>query len=92
MSDSLDSLQSPSLNASERTPSWRQLYLNLRREKGIERLTKALMAAEAAIFERFQELSESPSHIEERAQLQAATDELWVIKIEKLGWPKPSDL
>jgi hypothetical protein len=70
--------------------SWRQLYLNVHREKGIERITQAVMAAEAAMFDRMQELCEASGHTEELNQLREATDELLVIKTQKLGWPHPS--
>jgi hypothetical protein len=90
MSDNQQSLQSSSPSASERTPSWRQLYLNAQREKGIARITNAILAAEAAIFERWQELGESQGHDEERSQLHEASDELLKIKTQKLNWPTPS--
>jgi hypothetical protein len=67
--------------------SWRQLYLDALNETRIERLESAVMAVEGAIFERWQELGESPGHVVERAAIQAATDELLMIKVEKLGWP-----
>jgi hypothetical protein len=70
-------------------PSWRQLYLNVLREKGIERITQAVGAAEAAIFARMQDLSEASDHTEEHKQLKEAADELLAIKTQKLGWPQP---
>ena len=87
MSDNQQSLQ-PS-TASDRPPSWRQLYLNAQREKGLERITTAVLAAEAAIFERWQELDQVSGHIEERKQLREACDELLILKTERLGWPHP---
>jgi hypothetical protein len=69
--------------------SWRQVYLNVHREEGIERLTQAVIAAEAAIFARMQELSEAPNHTDEHNQLKEAADELLAIKTQKLGWPQP---
>ena len=60
------------------------------RAKGIENITKAVIAAEAAMFQRWQELSGESDHAEERGQLREASDKLLKLKIEKLGWPNPS--
>jgi hypothetical protein len=86
MSDGQESIQSfpPSVF---HPPSWRQLYLNAQREKGVQRITQAVMAAETAIFERWLELSQSAGDCEERKQLHEASDELLRLKSEKLGWP-----
>jgi hypothetical protein len=69
--------------------SWRHVYLNLYQQKSTERLTQAVMAAEAAIFARMQELAEASNHTEEHDQLKEATAELLAIKTQKLGWPQP---
>jgi hypothetical protein len=67
--------------------SWRQICLNAYCEQGVDRIRHAVAAAEAAIFERWQELGESRGHIVERAALQAAIDELLIIKTQKLCSP-----
>jgi hypothetical protein len=62
------------------TPSpasaWKQAYLNLHRETAFDRITHAVRAAEAAIFDRLQELSGSSDHADERAEIRAANEEL----------------
>jgi hypothetical protein len=90
MSDSQQSLPNSSSTAPEQTLSWRQLYLNAQHEKGIEGITKAVAAAEIAIFVRSQQLRDSLGHTEERNQLNEASKELLRLKTEKLGWPNPS--
>jgi len=74
----------------ERIPSWRFVYLNALRAEGVENMTRAVGAAEDAMFQRLQEIAGQPDDLQERAQLQAASDELLKIKIEKLGWPNPA--
>jgi hypothetical protein len=69
--------------------SWRHVYLNVHQEKSTERLTQAVMAAEAAIFARMQELSEASNHTEEHNQLKEAAAQLLAVKTQKLGWPQP---
>jgi hypothetical protein len=90
MADSQQFPRASPQDTSERSPSWRQLYLNAQREKGIDRIKTAVLAAEAAIFERCQEIGDLPDHTEERRQLAEATDELLIIKTQKLNWPVPS--
>jgi hypothetical protein len=74
----------------EPKPSWRFIYLSALRAEGIERITEAVMAAENAMYARWQEIDREPDDFQERGQLQEASDELLKIKFEKLGWPKLS--
>jgi hypothetical protein len=88
MSDSQQTLQpSPHSEQSARKSSWKQVYLTLCHEKDVKRLTQAVIAVEAAICLRTQELNGSSNHSDERAEIRAAMDELLVIKTQKLGWP-----
>jgi hypothetical protein len=49
----------------------------------------AVLEAETAIYDRLQELGDSPDHSVERAEIQAANQELLKVKTEKLGNPNP---
>jgi hypothetical protein len=57
-------------------------------ELDIEKFRYHVLAAEAAIFFRLQELPDSPDHTEERSEIDAVLEELLELKIRKLGWPK----
>jgi hypothetical protein len=89
MSYILQVLQSSFPDVREPKPSWRFIYLSALHAKGTEKITKAVMAAEDAMYARWQEVDEQPDDFQERGQLQEASDELLKIKLEKLGWPKP---
>lgn len=66
---------------------WRSFYQHALRESDIEKLPERVGEAEAAIFERLQELAASSSHFAEAAELHEAADDLLAIKIRKLGYP-----
>jgi hypothetical protein len=89
MSNDQQSLQDLSPEPNQPNSSWRFMYLNAVRAVGIEHITKAVTAAEDAIFARWQGLNGHPGDIEERSQLNKASATLLKIKIEKLGWPDP---
>ena len=57
-------------------------------ELDIEKFRHHVLAAEAAIFFRLQELPVSQDHTEERGEIDAVLAELLELKIRKLGWPK----
>jgi hypothetical protein len=90
MSDNQRSLQPSAHNESARTSSWKQIYLSLSRERDVKRLTEAVMAVEAAIYQRVQELNGSSDHSDERTEIEAANEELLKIKTQRLGWPDPT--
>jgi hypothetical protein len=48
------------------------------------------LAAEAAIFRRYQEIAPSDNHHEERRSMKEATDDLLEMKVNQLGWPPVS--
>jgi hypothetical protein len=56
-------------------------------ELDVEKFRYHVLAAEAAIFFRLQELPDSLDHTEERSEIDAVLAELLELKIRKLGWP-----
>ena len=90
MSENQPSLQPSSipLNSTE-IPSWKTAYEKTMWELDKERLLALIHAAEGELFERWQELGDSPAHGRERAAMKTAADDLLAIKIHKLGWPDP---
>ena len=58
-------------------------------ESDAEKLLALIHAAEGELFERSQELVDSPAHMQERAAMKRAADDLLAIKIHRLGWPDP---
>jgi hypothetical protein len=59
-------------------------------ELDVERFRHHVLAAEAAIFFRLQELPDSLDHTEERDEMNVALSMLLELKIRKLGWPNSS--
>jgi hypothetical protein len=51
-------------------------------------LIERVHAAEAAVMLRSQEIGELPEHEAERVDIHAATEQLFNIKTDRLGWPK----
>jgi hypothetical protein len=66
--------------------TWRHAYRKVLNESHNGNLTKAVYAAEAAIFLRLQELDGDDN---EREEMKAASADLLAIKVHKLGWPAP---
>jgi hypothetical protein len=71
------------------TQTWRELYRTALNEQDHRKLAEAVIAAESAIFARFQELAGIAYCSKERAELNTATKDLLAIKVKKLGWPDP---
>jgi hypothetical protein len=69
------------------TASWKEPYQQALHETDKQKLAEMVQAAEAAIFRRFQELTHSPDHHEERRALDQASDQLLSLKVNQLGWP-----
>ncbi len=67
--------------------SWKETYQKTQRENDRTKLSDLVVATEAAMFTRLQELSNSTGHHNERRELEAATRSLLRIKTDKLGWP-----
>jgi hypothetical protein len=68
---------------------WMQHYATALNESDTAKLREAVLAAEASLFIRAQELAGSSDHHEERKDMDAASADLLTIKIHKLGWPAP---
>jgi hypothetical protein len=67
--------------------SWKETYQKTQRENDKAKLSGLVVATEAAMFARLQELSNSPEHRDERRELETATRSLLSIKTDKLCWP-----
>jgi hypothetical protein len=89
VSETPDPLQGVSPGVTEEQRSWRAAYLEALQASGVQRITAALDVAEGAMFQRWQELHGQPGDVQERAQLQEASEEMLRIRTEKLAWPKP---
>jgi hypothetical protein len=57
------------------------------RESYPERLLPLVRGVEAALFLRWQEMMDESGQTHERAAMRAACDDLWTIRIHKLGGP-----
>ena len=88
MSENQPSLQVSSVVPDE-IPLWKTAYEKTMWESDKEKLLALIHTAEGELFERWQELGDSPAHGRERAAMKTAADDLLAIKIHKLGWPDP---
>jgi hypothetical protein len=66
---------------------WKTAAKRAAEELDIEKFRYYVLAAEAAIFFRLQELPDSPDHTKERDEMNVALSKLLVLKIRRLGWP-----
>lgn len=66
--------------------SWKRNLQKAMRESDGEKLLQLVHAAELAIYYRWQELG-TEGQPEELHAMMAAVNDLWAIKIHKLGWP-----
>ena len=73
-------------------PSWKTACEKTMWELDKEKLLALIHAAEGELFERWQELGDTPDHIKERAAMKIGADDLLAIKIHRLGWrPDPCE-
>jgi hypothetical protein len=70
--------------------SWKEVYEKTRHESDQQKLGELVLAAEAAIFRRYQEIAPSDNHHEDRRSMKEATDDLLEMKVNQLGWPPVS--
>ena len=71
-------------------PQWQVPLHQAQMETYLAKLQERVLQAEAAIFERLQELARSNDGHEESEEIANATRELLRIKSEKLKWPDPN--
>jgi hypothetical protein len=67
---------------------WHEPYQAALLEFDPEKLKEKIAAAEAAIFQRFQELAGETDHSEERTSLQDALNAIRALQIQKLGYQR----
>jgi len=90
MPEIIESLQPAAGPSKAGQPSlWRACYDKTVWESDKVKLLTEIHAAEAALFDRWQELGSEPGHEAERDEMKAASVDLLAIKIHKLGWPDP---
>jgi hypothetical protein len=77
---------SPVSTESTPIPSWKQSLQNAMQESDAEKLLQLVHATELAIYYRWQELG-AEGQPGERQAISDAVNDLWEIKINKLGWP-----
>jgi hypothetical protein len=75
----------PNSNGSK--PRWQELYEAACVETNREKLTHLVHRVEEALMQREQELGQSADQAEERNAMVQASENLLVIKTEKLSWP-----
>ncbi len=71
----------------ERPKKWQELYEAALIETDAEKLTDLVNQVEEALMRRTEELAHSSNHSEERNSMVQASENLLVIKTEKLSWP-----
>ena len=67
---------------------WRAIYANAVAEKNPEKLREKVTAAETAIFQRLQELTQESDSSGERSDLQKAAEALLALKTNTLKFPR----
>jgi hypothetical protein len=68
-------------------PRWQELYEAASVETDREKLTDLINRVEEALMKRAEELAHNPNHTDERNAMVQASENLLVIKTEKLSWP-----
>jgi hypothetical protein len=90
LSENQSSLQPVSIPPrSAALPSWKLAYEKTAWELDKEKLLTLIRATEGALFDRWQELGDDPGYTGERVAMERAADDLFAIKIHRLGWPDP---
>jgi GTP cyclohydrolase I len=74
-------------NSDGRKPQWQVLYEAASDETDREKLTELVNRVEEAMMLRTKELAHSANHSEERNAMVQASENLLVIKTEKLSYP-----
>lgn len=68
---------------------WRGLHQLVLRETDLKTLLPLVYQLEDCMVQRWQELARRMNFETERTELQSAAEDLFRIKIERLGWPDP---
>jgi hypothetical protein len=74
-------------NSDSPKPRWQELYEAASVETDREKLTGLINRVEEALMKRAEEIAHSPNHTDERNAMVQASENLLVIKTEKLSWP-----
>ena len=74
-------------NSGSSKPRWKQLYEAASAETDREKLTELVNRVEEALMQRAEEIAHSPDHTDERNAMVQASENLLVIKTERLSWP-----
>ena len=74
-------------NLDDPKPRWQQLYEAASAETDPQRLIDLVNRVEEALMKRAEEIAHSPDHSDERNAMFQASENLLVIKTEKLSWP-----
>jgi hypothetical protein len=74
-------------NSGGAKPRWQELYEEASAETDREKLTDLVGRVEEAMMKRLEEIAHSPNHLDERNAMVQASENLLVIKTEKLSYP-----
>jgi hypothetical protein len=74
-------------NSDGQKPRWQELYDAVAVETDREKLTDLINQVEEAMMRRTEELAHDANHSEERNAMVQASENLLVIKTEKLSYP-----
>ena len=66
---------------------WREPFEQALKETDPRKLGELVLQAEAAIYQRFEQLQSSPDGDGELREIKAASDQLLALKVNRLGWP-----
>lgn len=69
-------------------PEWQPQLVAAMVERDREKLVELVKAAETAIFNRQQAISQSPDHVDERHAIEDALANLRILKRDRLGYPE----
>jgi hypothetical protein len=74
-------------NSGSSKPRWQELYEAASAETDREKLTDLINRVEEAMMARADELTHSADRLDERNAMAQASENLLIIKTEKLKWP-----
>jgi hypothetical protein len=89
MSENQLSGQPKTISGPDRAPSCEASVYQTPPGPQEEELLQLVLLLEEVLFLRWQNLDDHPAHNDERIAMKAIADDLWTVKIHKLGWPNP---